>query len=305
VVTAQRAECPGWQALTGIRPVPVSLLSFFAMKSIEAALLNAPAIPKRVFRYLPPKRVDFLRDEEVCFTPPLRFNDPFDIRPVFAPVTNRAYLKRKLKESEPSFEPLLAGLPRKEKKMLTRQVNKAAMAEYLKDPSKHAERYQTELPKRVNASTGVLCFSGVKDNLLMWAHYADSHRGFVVEFDTEDEGFRRLGELHQVRYRKDRPLFDVVKGPDMAIFLLKSQDWDYEKEFRIFRPLHGCLRRSMNGIDRFFAHLPRSSVRAVYFGNRMEAALKTEISEIMAGTPAKLYETELHTKQFSLDFRRC
>jgi len=209
------------------------------------------------------------------------------------------------KESEPYFEPLLAGLPRKRRKRLARQVTKESMVQYRQNAATHAETYQTELPKRVNASTGVLCFSGLKDNLLMWAHYADSHRGFVVEFDTEDEDFRRLGELHEVLYRKDRPLFDVVKGPDMAIYLLKGLEWNYEKEFRIFRPLLGCERRSIHGTNCFFVRLPRSSVRAVYFGNRMETALKTEISELMAETPAQLYETELHTQQFSLNFRRC
>jgi|SRR5580658_5344823 hypothetical protein len=36
---------------------------------------------------------------------------------------------------------------------------------------------------------GVLCLSEAPANLLMWAHYADSHRGFVVEFDPASPFF--------------------------------------------------------------------------------------------------------------------
>ena len=31
---------------------------------------------------------------------------------------------------------------------------------------------------------GVCCFSEKKDDILMWSHYADGHKGFCLEFIT-------------------------------------------------------------------------------------------------------------------------
>ena len=48
----------------------------------------------------------------------------------------------------------------------------------------------------------------------------------------------------------------------------------------------------------------RRCVKAVYLGSRMDPAKAKEISTIMAGTPAELYQTELHSRDFGLVFRR-
>lgn len=37
---------------------------------------------------------------------------------------------------------------------------------------------------------GILCLAEAPDNLLMWAHYADCHRGFVVQFDDTHPFFQ-------------------------------------------------------------------------------------------------------------------
>lgn len=39
---------------------------------------------------------------------------------------------------------------------------------------------------------GVCCFSEKWDDLLMWAYYADGHKGFCLEFDTNYEPFTKL-----------------------------------------------------------------------------------------------------------------
>jgi hypothetical protein len=42
----------------------------------------------------------------------------------------------------------------------------------------------------------------------------------------------------------------------------------------------------------------------VYLGTRMDKPLATQISQIMEGTAAEIYETELHLQEFSLVFKR-
>jgi len=84
---------------------------------------------------------------------------------------------------------------------------------------------------------GIACFSKVRDDILMWAHYADKHRGLCLEFDGS-ENCNFFGEALAVEYENFTP---VPLGEDsMAIMkriiLTKSKHWSYEREYRIFRP---------------------------------------------------------------------
>ena len=44
----------------------------------------------------------------------------------------------------------------------------------------------------INRAQGVLSLSRTNDSLLMWAHYADSHRGFVLGLDETHPFFNGL-----------------------------------------------------------------------------------------------------------------
>jgi hypothetical protein len=60
---------------------------------------------------------------------------------------------------------------------------------------------------------GFVCSSERKDSLLMWAHYARNHEGFVIGFDIEfwgvsqggDRAVSSNGHLRQVIYVENRP----------------------------------------------------------------------------------------------------
>ena len=65
----------------------------------------------------------------------------------------------------------------------------------------------------------------------MWAHYAKSHTGFVVEFDSMHEFFGS-GDLLEVRYDASRP---ELSNPQewKEIVTTKSPEWSYEREVPI------------------------------------------------------------------------
>ncbi len=50
----------------------------------------------------------------------------------------------------------------------------------------------------INDTIGILCFTEKNDNLLMWSHYANSHKGFVLEFYPEHQFFDRRKNDHQL-----------------------------------------------------------------------------------------------------------
>lgn len=112
----------------------------------------------------------------------------------------------------------------------------------------------------------VVSLSETNNNLLMWSHYADQHKGIVVEFDVNHTLFDEYtpfptttfdheldsdvldeaeiakresinpGKIQRVRYNAKRPSFSKFENL-LEHFLVKSDEWIYEKEHRIILPL--------------------------------------------------------------------
>ncbi|MEZ8384971.1 DUF2971 domain-containing protein [Vibrio splendidus] len=106
---------------------------------------------------------------------------------------------------------------------------------------------------------GIISLTETKDNLLMWSHYAQEHRGIVVEFDFHhpffSESYRtlmspNLGRASRVLYRKER-LSKLNNDDFMEIFFHKSDEWDYEKEVRLLLPFEKSDETLVfkNGLD--------------------------------------------------------
>lgn len=86
---------------------------------------------------------------------------------------------------------------------------------------------------------GIVCFSQVRDDILMWAHYADKHKGVCFEFDGSDNCLF-FGEAQPVEYKSftQIPLDKNRERQMTRVILTKSKHWMYEKEYRIFRPVN-------------------------------------------------------------------
>ncbi|MFI5331479.1 MAG: DUF2971 domain-containing protein [Desulfobaccales bacterium] len=91
---------------------------------------------------------------------------------------------------------------------------------------------------------------------LMWAHYADNHRGICLTYGFTksffDERADHILGVDEIEYGVN-PLSDwfIEKAPDMKSFdefgealikkvlTIKAKPWEYEKEVRILRRTHG------------------------------------------------------------------
>lgn len=87
----------------------------------------------------------------------------------------------------------------------------------------------------------VLCFSQIRDSILMWSHYADSHKGVCLGFERNsdpDNGLGNYGVCIPVVYRSDnslqsfRPL-ELDHKATSKILTTKSLAWSYEHEWRL------------------------------------------------------------------------
>lgn len=92
----------------------------------------------------------------------------------------------------------------------------------------------------INNNYGILSLSKIKNDILMWSHYADDHKGIVLEFDKS----LIKGTINGlVKYEKTFPsVRDFIeayyKKKLFRIFLLrKSRHWKYESEYRIIKEI--------------------------------------------------------------------
>ncbi len=102
------------------------------------------------------------------------------------------------------------------------------------------EDMRADVQARVN-SAGVLSLSSLRDDALMWAHYANGHRGICLQFALDKWEFAHTGTL-PVTYSPERPFLQInkVTFADLSIAkliaLTKSADWSYEEEWRLVDP---------------------------------------------------------------------
>lgn len=173
------------------------------------------------------------------FASPSSFNDPFDCRPNFT-----------LYGTEDAVRTYLRGMWARQAPHLPEADRQAEVDAILSDPSRdpripeNNKLFAAAYDSLVTAQVGVLCLSEVHDDILMWSHYADCHRGICLVYETNCEFF---ANAFPVRYKHERPRIDPITQTteqmlDNAIFT-KSIAWAYEKEWRILHYRQGVGER--------------------------------------------------------------
>ena len=258
-----------------------------------------------LFRYYSVRWVESLLTRgEVFFPIVASFNDPFDLKARFvfkASVLMRRRIKRTLALEH------MRNLARQR----GRELDPAERRKILRTPLTQETLRLTEdrfFEARAN-TVGVLSLAERKDNLLTWAHYADSHRGVCVEFDRSREPLRTAAL--KVFYSEDYPevdFFQILERIDedsdeairirlrffQSLCLTKSLEWSYEAEWRVIDEfLGGKLQRFPEGI-----------VTAVYLGCRMEEEDEKRILKWISSGPLnpKVFRTTTDPKSFHLNF---
>lgn len=252
----------------------------------------------RLYKYFHPDRADILKNGNIRFSPPKALNDPFELKPYISEIQTR-------KESESDFQSLAPEMITKiyeelpadvQSKLSLEQIQALAMnqsstiLDKLQETFEQARpRVQKSMESTFDEVLGILCLTESPDNLLMWAHYADSHQGFVVEFDTDNSFFdQRLHSdddfrcLRKVCYSTERPNIVISKLDDFKSFLTKGLEWSYETEWRMMLHLENAstvLDDGSTAVHLF--NFPKSSIRRVILGCRVSDAKAAEIRQIL------------------------
>lgn len=202
----------------------------------------------------------YLEHQTVRFCQPNAYNDPFELLPEIR-------VKEEHERGNTSINIDLSGGASEIKKY--------------EIPREHIKSYKfhlkTNLIEQISLNIGTTCFSrsnsDIPVNLLMWAHYAESHHGIAIQLK---HGCEIEKQLVEVSYRKERPIIDgdkIFKTGLISLrdFYVKSSHWQYEEEFRIARNLKTCC--SINN-EIFVAEIPPSNLERVVLGVNCSNELK-------------------------------
>lgn len=159
-----------------------------------------------------------------------------------------------------------------------------------------SERYDSWVTplKQGIYDVGVYSLSKPKDgesfpcNELLWAHYANSHKGFCIEYDLELLGGTLcrnfdISNRINVDYKDQRPevletdnIFDV----QTKVFGTKSLAWEYENEVRLVFSKEGLKP------------IAKEAVTAIYFGLNISLEDRRDIVNRMSGRNIDFYQVE-------------
>ncbi|MFA5240282.1 MAG: DUF2971 domain-containing protein [Phycisphaerae bacterium] len=205
------------------------------------------------------------------------------------------------------------------------------------------EKSHWTLQREWNQRSCLLSVSKTAQNTVMWAHYTDKHKGAVIGIDYDNifprewlsqlrECFATIGIdydnippgtkkecgifMNPVEYSKKRPkiniLTDITEENFCKVILTKSNDWNYEEEFRALfidaflsgleREGLSCLK-DFNGKKTWFLRLNPQSIREIVFGLYAEDSLKSAIRKLIERPElqhVKLYQAE-ETETYTLN----
>lgn len=240
-------------------------LAQYAAGSISRSHLIVPELPNSLYKY---KSIDLessvsksyaedsLIDELIYCSDPDSLNDINDIRVNVEKSKNhndnvKAF--KKVIEDNP-----LGKLSPAKKLILANRLASIKIDDQLRG------MLETEL----RSSTSVFCVTADSLSELMWAHYADSHKGFCIEYQVSaDDALRLL--MRKIEYTEKFPITTYPVTQDHDYYLKKSKIWSYEQEYRMVLP---CSSISVQ--------LKPNTIQSVTIGVRAKKELIDFLKEI-------------------------
>lgn len=258
------------------------------MHKLIVELKNDNILSKTIFKY---HKIDkflvlLLKNSAIWFSNPLSFNDPFDCNLTIdannSPEQIKKYFQlanwKKLKHSDSNVDKLINS-NFSDKEAFKRKLNSTK--------------------RKIMDNLGVACFTTNNDNLLMWAHYTQEHKGVVLEFDhSKDIDFFK--PLKLINYINEYPKYNYYNARKKVVeklILNKSNHWKYENEIRLLKHKVGL------------AEFKSLSLKAIYFGVRTSEkqinTIKTCINENRQKyNHVKLYKGKIDETDYKINFEK-
>jgi hypothetical protein len=238
-----------------------------------------------------------LFDQEVYLATMSQFNDPFEGQLPFRyypeEVTpENIYLK--LLETGKALYPHLSKIELEEYAYKRQQEN------FMEDDN-HLEEVQKLYVGSIEEHYGILSLAKSPINYLMWSHYADSHKGFSIGFDTSQIVHSCEGLIRKVAYQDNLPYLHFLDEEEKAndfhsLICTKSAAWKYEDEYRVTK----------YGGAKSIVKYPKEAIKEIFLGVKMAQTEKVQIIDFVKAEKidCEIFEISLSKKKFELDSLR-
>lgn len=192
--------------------------------------------PQTLYKYRTIVQTEKILDNfSFWFATPDSFNDPFDCN---------------LSETKP---PNLTDAETHFKRIgIEGSVLSRSLEIYNKQPEKLIELVTTIKEKTI-FSKGVLSLSEKHDDILMWSHYSDYHKGVVIALSLKTDIPFFISPI-KIDYKNKYDVLNYLRNPNKSTIdtlKVKSSQWQYEREIRIYKSdsgLHQIDEKAITGI---------------------------------------------------------
>jgi hypothetical protein len=279
-----------------------------------------------LYKYIDVHIIEVLNKTSLKFSPRDFLNDPFELFPYFEP---NEFDKMDLlsKIGEDAYQDyFLKSLPDNAFIMMSpsewlvfeKNTRNQENPYKKEDPDNWIQNYYKDLVPGflmiLNNTFGILSFTEDPLNIIMWAHYGEYNKGFVIGFDTDNDFFcekehfeMNYRNLRKVNYKSERPLIRDPYNVDELneTFFYKSIHWGYEKEWRVLRRLDDAdeIIENDNHKLHLFGFQPKI-IKEIYFGLRSDLENRKKIIEIIHSNSdyqdVKFFQIELDDIEFKL-----
>ncbi len=241
-----------------------------------------------------------LTHNEMYFSSPLQFNDPFDCGVGFKweglSLEDYRNFVYEFVDSEITSDTDRMKMLLKMKETAKKFANKDVLAKTVK-----------KTIDIVNRKMGVFSLSGNLDSILLWSHYTSAHRGICLcyKFGELKEFIKGLIRIYKsiilfrrIIYSQQYPNVIPKNMNDeerfVAPLLIKSLEWKYEDEYRVIG--YNMARKTYRYENYILGR--------VILGARINQEHKKEIIDIIKNKHSKIniFQAKLKDNEFGLDF---
>lgn len=234
------------------------------------------------YRNASEQAIESLENDTMWFDKPSNFNDPYDCSITITGEIVRNYIEQNIKELE-----LKVG---KLNSLNTKYLYEFQLAGLI-----------SRLNEYIQNSCLISCFSTKINSMLMWSHYADSHKGFCIVYDISEVISNNMvrKNLYPVIYSESK--FDIAyylddalnaKYPCIASLCWKNVEWSYENEYRLILP---CSEGSCQ--PKLYDFIKPTQV---YLGANMDTQDKDRIENIALDKGIKLSHMSCDPQRYVL-----
>lgn len=260
------------------------------MENKELSKIPSQCGINRLYRYrsiISKELQGIFENREIYIPSPTSFNDPFESRPNL--IISKGSISR---------DRYIRGL----RKRLRPDMNNQQERQYIRDIKIMLSDADSlhKMYDNYMIGTGIYCLSTIMDDILMWSHYSDAHKGLCLEFDTTKE-IMLFGQALKVNYSDEYPSIDVIKiavGKEdefRKAVLRKSKHWEYEQEWRIIKP------KTIGGPGKY--SFQPELLTSVILGALICPEDKQKVLDWVQNYPTKitLYQAKINRTKYQLD----